>query len=194
MVGSGRCDSGADGLDVTGRIALGANQELRVGEHHGGVWNVNGGGDRAINAVVARIADDADDLTRGGALRRGDLIVILRRETGNAYLSAQGIGRGEIARRESAIDYRDEVSARVFILIPDAPVKQRNAERIEISLADQHHTGLQLFAIASSVKDEGVFCASVRRRGIHADGDRGDTGDGCDLLPDLLDVSGAPFA
>jgi hypothetical protein len=38
--------------------------------------------------------------------------------------------RGEIARRESAIDDRDEVSAGVFIRIPDATLKQRDAEQV----------------------------------------------------------------
>src|SRR5271154_3652109 len=109
------------------------------------------------------------------------------------------MGRGEIACRESAIDDRDEVSAGVFIRIPEAPLKQRDAERSEISLVDQHHTGLRLLPIAGSVDVEGDLNASIGRRGIGAgrvsgDSDSGDTRDGCDLLPDLLDVSGASFA
>src|SRR5271170_5375449 len=104
------------------------------------------------------------------------------------------MGRGEIACRESAIDDRDEVSAGVFIRIPEAPLKERDAERSEISLVDQHHTGLRLLAIASSVDTDSTLIASIRRRGIRADSDSGDTWDGCDLLANLLDVSGAPFA
>ena len=84
LVGSDGCDSGADGVQVGERIALGADEELHVGQHHGGVRKVDGGDDGTIDAVVARIADNADDLTPGGALRRGDLVAILRCETGNA--------------------------------------------------------------------------------------------------------------
>ena len=76
LVGSDGCDSGLDGVQVGERIALGADEELHVGHHHGGIREVDGGDDRAIDAIVARIADNADDLTPGGALRRGDLIAI----------------------------------------------------------------------------------------------------------------------
>src|SRR6202453_1694472 len=102
------------------------------------------------------------------------------------------MGRGEIARRESAIDDRDEVSTGVFIRIPNAALQQRNAERSEIPLADQHHTSLRL-AIATSVDDERALNISTGRRGVDADSDRGDSRNGCDLLPDLLDIRGARF-
>ena len=84
LVGSDGCDSRAYGLQVGKRIALGADEKLRVGLDHGGVRDVDGGDDRAIEAVVARIADHADDVTPGGALRRCDLVAILRFEPGNA--------------------------------------------------------------------------------------------------------------
>src|ERR1700691_3262589 len=103
------------------------------------------------------------------------------------------MGRGEIARRESAIDDRDEVSTGVFIRNPNAALQQRNAERSEIPLADQHHTSLRLFAIATSVDDERGLNISTGRRGVNADSDRGDSGNGSDLLPDLLDICGARF-
>src|SRR5215471_3567826 len=109
-------------------------------------------------------------------------------------MSAQGIGRGEIARRESPIDDGDEVSPGVFIRTPNAPLQQRNSERSEIPLADQHHTSLRLLAIATSVDDERALNISTGRRGVDADSDRGDSGNGCDLLPDLLDIRGASFA
>ena len=110
-------------------------------------------------------------------------------------MPAQGVGRGEIARRESAIDNRDEVSAGVFIRIPDTASKQRNAERSEVSLVDQHHPGLRLLTMAGSVDNEGALRVRIRRRGIGGgDSDRGDTGNGCDLLLDLLDVIGARLA
>src|ERR1700728_3649326 len=156
LVGSDGCDGGADGVQAGERIALGADEELNVVRHHGGVRNVDGGDDGAIDSVVARIADDADDLTPGGALRRGGRVATLTCESGNAQLPAEGIGRGEIARRESAIDDRDEISTAVLIRIPDATLKQRDAERGEISLADQHHAGLRLLAIAGSVDGEGA--------------------------------------
>lgn len=92
------------------------------------------------------------------------------------------------------IDDRDEVSADVFIRIPDATLKEGDVERGKISLVDQHHTSLRLLAVASSVKVEGTLIASIGRRGIRADSDSGDAGDGCNLFSDLLDVSGAPFA
>jgi hypothetical protein len=44
------------------RVALGANEELKVVRHYGGIRNVDGGDDGALDSVVARIADDADDL------------------------------------------------------------------------------------------------------------------------------------
>ena len=50
--------------------------------------------------------------------------------------SAQGIGRGEIAGCESAIHNCDEVSAGVFIRIPNAALKQKDVKRREILLAD----------------------------------------------------------
>ena len=49
-------------------ITLSADEELHVLPHHGGVGKVDGGDDGAIDSVVARIADDADDLTPGGAV------------------------------------------------------------------------------------------------------------------------------
>src|SRR5260370_38463316 len=106
------------------------------------------------------------------------------------------MGRREIAGREGVIDYRDEVSADVFIPIPDAALKQRDAQRSEISLADQYHADLRLLAIASSVDLEGFLSisASIGRRGLGANSDGGDTGDGRDFAPDLLDVSGARYA
>src|SRR5450432_2379617 len=85
LVGSDGCDSDTDGLQVGERIALGSDEERRVGLHDGGVRNVDGGDDRVIEAIVARIADHADDLTPGGALRRGDAVaIILGCETGEA--------------------------------------------------------------------------------------------------------------
>src|ERR1700730_5165741 len=115
-------------------------------------------------------------------------------ETGNAQLPAQGIGRGEIACRESPIDDGDEVSATVFVRTPDAALQQRNSERSEIPLADQHPTSLRLLAIATSVDDERALNISIGRRGVDADSDGRETVDGCDLLLDLLDVSGTRFA
>ena len=91
LVGSDGCDSGLNGAQVGARIALGADEELHVRHHHGGKRKVDGGDDRAIDAIVARIADNADDLTPGNALRRGDLIAIPGREIGNAYLPALDI-------------------------------------------------------------------------------------------------------
>src|SRR5450432_3677414 len=84
LAGSDGRDSGTDGLQISERIALGADKELRVGPHQSSVWKVDGGGDGVIEAVIARIADHADDLTPGGALRRGDLVLIPSYETGNA--------------------------------------------------------------------------------------------------------------
>jgi hypothetical protein len=92
------------------------------------------------------------------------------------------------------IDDRDEVSAGVFVRIPEATLQQRNAERGEIALVNQHHTSLRLLAIATPVDDERALNISIGRRGVDADSDGGDAGEGCDLLPDLLDVSGARFA
>jgi hypothetical protein len=83
LAGSDRCDSSTDGLKVSERIALGADQLLRVGPHHGCVWNVDGGGHGALKAVIARIANHAEDLAPGSALRRGDLVLILRYQIGN---------------------------------------------------------------------------------------------------------------
>src|SRR5256885_15850169 len=77
-------DRGADGVQVDERITLSADEEVHVLPHHGGVRKVDGGDDGAIDSVVARIADDADDLTPGGALRRTGREVILKVETGNA--------------------------------------------------------------------------------------------------------------
>jgi hypothetical protein len=83
LVGSDGCDSSADGVQVGERIALGADEELHVGQHHGGVRKVDGADDGAVEAIVARVADDADDLTPSGALRRGGREAILC-ENGNA--------------------------------------------------------------------------------------------------------------
>src|ERR1700722_13862873 len=193
LVGSDGCNRGADGVQAGERIALRADEELRPGLHRGSVRNVDGGDNGLVDAVVARIAYDADDLTPRGALRRDGLVDFMSCETGNAQLPAQGIGRGEIACRESPIDDGDEVSAAVFVRTPDAALQQWNAERSEIPLADQHHTSLRLLAIATSVDDERALNISTGRRGVDADSDRGDTGDGCDLLPDLLDIRGARF-
>ena len=77
LVGSDGRDCGADGVQVGERITLSADEELHVLPHHGGVRKVDGGDDGAIDSVVARIADDADDLTPGGALRRTGREVIL---------------------------------------------------------------------------------------------------------------------
>ena len=84
LVGSDGCDSDADRLKVRERIALGADEELRVGQQQAGIWKVDRGNHGMIEAVVARIADYADDLTPGGALRGGDLVAIPSCKTGNA--------------------------------------------------------------------------------------------------------------
>ena len=84
LVGRDGCNRGADGVQVGERIALGADEEVHVLPHQGGVRKVDGGDDGAIDAVVARIADDADDLTPGGALRRTGREAILKGESGNA--------------------------------------------------------------------------------------------------------------
>src|ERR1700683_4683421 len=84
LIGSDRCDRGADGVQVRERIALGADEELRALPHQGGVRKVDGGDDGATDAVVARIADDANDLTPGGALRRTGRELILKGESWNA--------------------------------------------------------------------------------------------------------------
>ena len=141
------------------------------------MWNADGGDDGAINAIITRIADDADDLTPGGTLCRDGRVAILTCETRNAQLPAQGIGRGEIARRESMIDDRNEVSAGVFIRIPHAALKQRDSEGSEILLADQHHTGLWLLVIAISVDVEGVISARIGWRGIGTNSNSGDSRD-----------------
>src|ERR1700722_4710952 len=101
---------------------------------------------------------------------------------------------GEIARGESSIDNRHEVSAIIFIRTPEATLEQRDAEGSEISLVDKHQSGLRLHPIAISIDLEGALIASMRRHCIAAHSGRGDTGDGRDLLPDLLDVPSACFA
>ena len=63
-------------------------------------------------------------------------------------MPAHGIGEGEIARCECAIDDRNEVSTRIFIRIPDAPLLQRNMKGREIALADQNHAGLRFLSRA----------------------------------------------
>ena len=84
LVGGDGCDTGAEGVQVGERIALGADEELNVVRYHGGVRNVDGRDDGAIDAVVARIAGYADDPTPGGALGRANRVAIPRCETGNA--------------------------------------------------------------------------------------------------------------
>src|SRR5882757_2696903 len=77
LVGSDGGNSGAQGVEVGERIALGADEELHVGRYQDSVRKVDGGHDRTIDAVVARIADNADDLTPGGALCRDGREAIL---------------------------------------------------------------------------------------------------------------------
>src|SRR5947207_14212158 len=60
LVGSDGCDGGADGVQIGERIALSADEELRVRQHHGGVRKVDCGDDGTIEAIVSRIVDDAD--------------------------------------------------------------------------------------------------------------------------------------
>jgi hypothetical protein len=84
LAGSDGSDCGADGLQVSKRIALGADEILRIGPHHRSLWNVDGGSHGALKAVIARIANHADDLTPASALRRGDLVLIPNYQTGNA--------------------------------------------------------------------------------------------------------------
>jgi hypothetical protein len=43
LVGSDGCDSGADGVEVGERVALGADEELHERLHHGGVRKVDAG-------------------------------------------------------------------------------------------------------------------------------------------------------
>ena len=71
-------------MQVGERIALGVDEELHVLPHQGGVRKVDGGDDGETDAVVARIADDADDLMLGGALRRTGRELILKGESWNA--------------------------------------------------------------------------------------------------------------
>jgi hypothetical protein len=86
------------------------------------------------------------------------------------------------------------VPAVIFSRIPEATLEQRDAEGCEISLIDKHHTGLRLLPIAISVDLEGGLIASMGRHCVAAYCDRGDTGDGRDLRPDLLYVRGARLA
>ena len=74
-----RCNRGADEVKAGERIYLGAAEELYPGPRRSSVRNVNGGAHRLIHAVVARIADDADDLAPGRALCRDHLIAHLSR-------------------------------------------------------------------------------------------------------------------
>jgi hypothetical protein len=72
-------------------------------------------------------------------------------------------------------------------------LQQRDAKRSEISLIDSHYAGLQLVAVTTSVDNELALYMGIRRRDVQADSDRGDTGNGCDLLLDLFDIRGARF-
>src|SRR5258708_39525130 len=72
LAGGDGCDSGADGLQVSERIALGADEELRPGPHHGGVRNGDSGGHWGLEAVIARIPEHSDDLPPGRPLRSRD--------------------------------------------------------------------------------------------------------------------------
>ena len=92
LVGSDGCNSGADGVQARERIALSADEELRVSRNQSGVRNVDGGDDGLIDAVVARIADDADDLTPGRALDRDRLVAHMTRQSRNAQLPPQSMG------------------------------------------------------------------------------------------------------
>src|SRR6185437_1436346 len=73
--GDGR-NGGADGLQVRERISLSADEELRVGPHHGGVGKVDGGDHGATEPVVPSTANNANDRTPAGAFRKGDLEAI----------------------------------------------------------------------------------------------------------------------
>jgi hypothetical protein len=73
LVGRYGGDGGADGMQIGERLALGADEELRVRHQECRVRDVDSGRDRPIDAVVARIADDARDFAPAGGLR-GDRV------------------------------------------------------------------------------------------------------------------------
>ncbi|HZU32275.1 MAG TPA: DUF2064 domain-containing protein, partial [Candidatus Angelobacter sp.] len=68
----------AYGLQVTERIALCANEKLRVGLHHDGIRNVDSGNDGAINAIVARIALKNADAVLGPTADGGFYLIGLK--------------------------------------------------------------------------------------------------------------------
>ena len=155
-------DGEANGVKIGERVTLSAYLELDVGRHERGIGQVDSGLDRLIDAIIACVANHADDLApirtlRGDGVRReaGD-------ETRHANLTAERIGLGRVAFDECLIDDGDEVAASVFRSIPDAAVKQGNAESGEIFGTDELDVSLRLLPVQVVRDVEGLLAASCR--------------------------------
>jgi hypothetical protein len=124
LIGSNRSDCGANGVQVGKRIALGADEELRVGRHQRGVWDIDRRLDGSAETVVAAIADDADDLAPAidgrrsgeeGAGVAGDVRVDLLTDA------------HAILPREALVHDGDRAALAIFGGAPDSAGEQRNA-------------------------------------------------------------------
>src|SRR5438309_2155348 len=91
------------------------------------------------------------------------------------------------------IDDNDEVSATVFIRIPHTTLQQQDAKHCEITLIHQHHTHLQLLTIAASINNKKTLNIHIKRRYTNTHRYRKDIKNGCDLLPDLLNIHDTHF-
>src|SRR6202012_1374575 len=169
----------ANGIGQRHRVALRADEEPR--RWHGGAdAGVDGGRRRRIDAILARIADDAAN-HRAGHHR------VLRH---SAEVAAEGRDLTQIAVGKAAVDKHGGRATVVLIAI--LSLKQRNAERLEVAGGDDVGDGDDLMALVPFAFGETQL--NLRLAGhageLPSPGacalDAGDGADGIEVMVDAL--------
>ena len=195
LIGGDRGDCRTDIMQIGERLALGADEELGVRHHERCVRDVDSGCDRPIDAVVTRVADDADNLAPAGGLRGDRVERADGMQSCDAKLVPDGIELCKVAAREALVDHGDEIAARIFCGIPDAATAERNLEGGEVFRADEINARLLvLLRVAAGDFKSKFLGAAVRRGDIHANGQAADPGHSGNLLTNLLGVCSAGVA
>src|SRR6266850_1653328 len=178
----------ADSAEHGERRDSGSNEDLGPNRHPDRVRKIHGGLGGIAQAVVARIADDANHLKPTVALGNSERKRRLAFQLGHAELAANGIAVRKILASQGLINQSELGAVHRLAFIPESSLQQRDVKYGEVLGADEVDAGSLLFRHWLAGNLEALFPAAAGRGGIGRKPGGDDFRHSSDLLQELTKV------
>ena len=157
------------------------------------VWHVDGGFNGVAEAVVAHVGDHADDLQPAVGSHGGGRVGRLVFDRWEADLMADGVTVGPVLAGHRLIDDGERGGAHGFRVIPNAALRKRNVQDVEIFGADVVDARLGLFGRRAAEDFEARVPTAFGRSGISRNARGNDFGHRGNRGANLFKIFGAIF-